>query len=533
MKSNNLDDILKKKKNSNTSFYFKIAIIIFAMFILFFIPFAISNMISSDSKSYEIKTNGEQYGTSNFFKYQGKIYVFTLNDGMQALENVDMETFKTLNSGDYYTKNIGLDKNNVYFGNIIIPDLDSNKLEVIGNGYYTDGTNSYFFSPFSELDKNSSKYIYPYKKIENAKNLKAYENLELFAVDGDNVYYKGEILKNTDLNTLKIIDKNNEYFADKENVYYRSKLLPIKNSGKLKIVSSEQGDTFLYDEASGYVFIGDYSFDKEKAPYKVIGNNGTNLYNLIFIGKDGIYYYDSEKKKQLKAGDNIFIGNNGTNLYNLIFIGKDGIYYYDSEKKKQLKAGDNIFVGNIEEIAPNIFTDDGNIYYFSAYSVRSGSRKNLGELLSRNTDIYYLDKKDGWGKVKDIREGNIGSIWKKENKYYYFNNLGIFHFTDNTIYEISDKETLDYLLSKADDETDDIKSEGLTAINTDYIRELIKNEKLIAVSGEKKMTITVKYKTDIVDKIFKYSIRIFLVVYFIFIIFKNFRKSRRISNENK
>ena len=496
MKSNNLDDIIKKRKTSNTSFYFKIAIVIFGFLVLFSIPISLFYMGKVDGKSYEIKNNGEQYGTSNFFKYQGKIYVFTLNDGMQALENVDIETFKTLNSGDYHTKNIGLDKNNVYFGNVIIPDLDLNKLEVIGNGYYTDGINSYFFSPFSELDKESSNYIYPYKKIENAKNLKAYENLELFAVDGDNVYYKGEILKNTDLNTLKIIDKNNEYFADKENVYYRSKLLPIKNSGKLKIVSSEQGDTFLYDEASGYVFIGDYTFDKEKAPYKVIGNNGTNLYNLIFIGKDGIYYYDSEKKKQLKAGD-------------------------------------NIFVGNIEEITPNIFTDDENIYYFSAYSVRSGSRKNLGELLSRNTDIYYLDKKDGWGKVKDIREGNIGSIWKKENKYYYFNNLGIFHFTDNTIYEISDKETLNYLLSKADDETDDIKSEDLTAINTDYIRELIKNEKLIAVSGEKKMTITIKYKTDIVDKIFKYSIRIFLVVYFIFIIFKNFRKSRRISNENK
>ena len=492
MKSNNLDDIIKKKKTSNTSFYFKIAVIVFAMLAPVFIPY----MIWSDGKSYEIKTNGEQYGTSNFFKYQGKIYVFTLNDGMQVLENVDMETFKAFEPGDYFTQNIALDKNSVYFGNVIIPDLDPNKLEVIGNGYYTDGTNSYFYSPFSELDKESSNYIYPYKKIENAKNLKAYENFELFAVDGDNVYYKGEILKNADLNTLKIIDKNNEYFADKENVYYKSKLLPIKNSGKLKIVSSEQGDTFLYDEASGYVFIGDYTFDKEKAPYKVIGNNGTNLYNLIFIGKDGIYYYDSEKKKQLKAGDNIFIGN-------------------------------------IEEIAPNIFTDDKNIYYFSAYSVRSGSRKSLGELLSRNTDIYYLDKKDGLEKVKDIREGSIGSIWKKGNKYYYFNNLGIFNSIDNTVYKISDKETLNYLLSKADDETDDIKSEGLTAINTDYIRDLIKNEKLIAVSGEKKMTITIKYKTDIVDKIFKYSIRIFLVVYFIFIIFKNFRKSRRISNENK
>ena len=496
MKSGNLDDIIKKKKTSNTSFYFKITIIVFAMFVLFFIPFFIFNMISSDNKYYEIKTNGEQYGKSNFFKYQGKIYVINLNDGMQEVKNADITTFRAFEPGDYFTQNIALDKNSVYFGNVIIPDLNPNKLKVIGNGYYTDGINTYFYSPFSEFDKDSSNYIYPYKKIENAKNLKALENLELFAVDGDNVYYKGEILKNADLNTLKIIDKNNEYFADKENVYYKSKLLPIKNSGKLKIVSSEQGDRFLYDEASGYVFIGDYSFDREKAPYKVLGNNGTNLYNLIFIGKDGIYYYDSEKKKQLKAGDNIFIGNT-------------------------------------EEISPNIFTDDENIYYFSAYSVRSGSRKNHGELLSRNTDICYLDKKNAWEKIKDIREASIGSIWKKGNKYYYFNNLGIFHFTDNTIYEISDKETLNYLLSKADDGTDDIKSEGLTAINTDYIRDLIKNEKLIAVSGEKKMTITVKYETDIVDKIFKYFIRAFLVLYFIFIIFKKFRESRRLSDENK
>ena len=496
MKTNNLDDLFKKKKTSNTSFYLKITIIVFAMLVLFFIPFFISNWINADNNTYEIKTNGEQYEKGNFFKYQGKIYVFTLNDGMQELKNVDIATFKPFEPEDYFTQNIALDKNSVYFGNVIIPDLNPNKLKVIGNGYYTDGTNTYFYSPFSEFDKDSSKYIYPYKKMENVKNLKALKDFELFAVDGENVYYKGEILKNVDLNTLEIIDKNTEYFSDKKNVYYKSKLLPIKNSGKLKIVSSEQGDEFLYDEASGYVFIGDYSFDREKAPYKVIGNNGTTLYNLIFIAKDGIYYYDSEKKKQLKAGDNIFIGN-------------------------------------IEEISPNIFTDDENIYYFSAYSVRSASRNNNGELISRNTDICYLDKKDGWEKVKDIRESSIGSIWKKGNKYYYFNNLGIFHFTDNTIYEISDKETLDYLLAKADDETDDIKSEGLTAINTDYIRDLIKNEKLIAVSGEKKMTITVKYKTDIVDKIFKYFIRISLVVYLIFFIFKNFRKSRRISNENK
>ena len=473
MKTNDLDDLFKKKKTSNTSFYLKIVIVIFA----FLMPLGtIYYMGKVDNNTYEIKTNGKQYGKSDFFEYQGKVYSFGLSGDMEVLKNVDIATFKALEIRDSHIRNIGLDRKFVYLGNIVIPDLNPNKLKVIGNGYYTDGTTSYFLSPFSELDKKSSNYIYSYKKIENTKNLKALENFELFAVDGDNVYYKGEILNNADLNTLEIIDKNAEYFADKENVYYKSNLLPIKNSGKLKIVSSEHGDKFLYDEVNGYVFIEDYSFDREKAPYKVIGNNGTTLYNLIFIAKDGIYYYDNQKKQQLKAGDNIFIGN-------------------------------------IEEITPNVFTDDENIYYFSAYDVSTATKKSIGELISKNTDICYLDKKEGWEKVADIKEASVASIWKKENKYYYFNNLGIFPFMDNTIYEISDKETLNYLLSKADDKTDDIE-------------ELIKNEKLIAVSGEKKMTITVKYKTDIVDKVFKYFIRIFLVAYLIFFIFKEFRRKK-------
>ena len=78
MNSNNLDNIIKKRKTSNTSFYFKITIIVFAMFVLFFIPFFIFNMISSDNKYYEIKTNGEQYGKSNFFImfYSYTLYCF-------------------------------------------------------------------------------------------------------------------------------------------------------------------------------------------------------------------------------------------------------------------------------------------------------------------------------------------------------------------------------------------------------------------------------------------------------------------------
>ena len=458
MKKNNFDETLKfkKKRSSDTIFTFKIisAIILVIVFLIFLL--VSSKTTSSDS--YEIEEKGQKYANSNFIQYQGKISVSVPSGGRYILENVDINSFRVLNSGDRNTRVIGLDKNSVYFGNIAIPDLDPNKLEVIGNGYYTDGTNTYFCSAVSERNKNLSlpmkvfqsviyafsktkkpqTYIYPYKKIDTDKRLKPISDFLSFATDGNNIYYEGEILENVDLNTLKAVDPYHEYFADKENVYYKSKLLPIKNSGKLKIVSSEQGDEFLYDEANGYVFIENYSFDREKAPYKVIGNKGNHLYNLVFVNNEGIYYYDNQKKKQLRAGD-------------------------------------NIFVGNVEEISPNIFTDDENIYYFNGHEVRERYKKT-----SRNTEIYYLDKKVNWKKVTDIGDGIYGSIWQKGDKHYYFDNLGIDSTIQDTIYEIADKETLEYLINNSG--------------NENRIKEFIENGKLIQTIGEKKVEIAVEDK---------------------------------------
>ncbi|WP_427170081.1 DKNYY domain-containing protein [Fusobacterium nucleatum] len=501
MKINDFDEELKfkKKRSSNTIFIIKIIFIILSFFAILSSVIFLSKMGSSDS--YEIEEKGERYGNSEFIKYQGEISVAIPSGGRYILDDADINSFRTLNVEDRNTRIIGLDKNSVYFGNIPIPDLNPNKLEVIGNAYYTDGTNTYFCSPLSERNKSLSipmeilqsliysfsktkkpqSYIYPYKKVETNKNLKAVQNFSFFAIDREKVYYKGEVLENADLNTLKNVDGYNEYFADKENVYYQSKLLPIKNSGKLIVVSTEQGDEFLYDEANGYVFIEDYSFDREKAPYKVIGNNGNHLYNLAFVNNEGIYYYDDQEKKQLKAGDNIFIGN-------------------------------------IEEISPNIFTDDENIYYFHAYDVWKNYKNGGSVLFSRNTEIYYLDKKDGWEKVKDIRSGIIGVIWKKGNRYYYFDNLGMFQLINNTIYEIRDKETLEYLLLNGDE------------IGSSHsIGKFVENGKLIAINGEKKVEIVVKYKSARITMA-KYS-KIFLVIIVVASIIIKLLK--RLRNENK
>ena len=440
-------------------------------------------VFSNKIDSYEIEEKGNQYGKSEFVEYEGKISVSVPSGGRYVLEDVDISTFRAVDSEnniDRSTLVVGLDKNHVYLGNIPIPDLNPSKLQVLGNGYYTDGTSTYFCSSYSQRNEDLStsmeilqhfvyifsktkkpqSYIYPYKKIETNKRLQPVENLQYFATDGEKVYYRGEILEKADLNTLKSVDGYNGYFADKENVYYKSKLLPIKNSGKLRIVSSEQGDEFLYDEVNGYVFMGDYSFDREKAPYKVLGNEGSHLNNLVFINKEGIYYYDGEEKKQERAGN-------------------------------------NFFTGKIEEITPNVFTDDENLYYFHAYDVWRKSKYDKG-LDSRNTEIYSLGKKDAWKKIEDINSGVYGSIWQKGNKYYYFDDLGIYQLISNTIYEITDKETLAFL-------RDDYRS----------LRQLITNEKLIPVEGEKKVEIVVKRGGGFRDYYMIFLVSIVIVALFI------------------
>ena len=474
---------MKERKGTDYSRRIRYALI--AGIGLFFGAFVFLHLLVFSNKidSYEIEEKGNQYGKSEFVEYQGKISVSVPSGGRYVLEDVDISTFRTVDSEnniDRSTLVVGLDKNHVYFGNIPVPDLNPNKLQVLGNGYYTDGTSTYFCSSDSQRNKDLStsmevlqhfvyifsktkkpqSYIYPYKKIETNKRLQPIENLQYFATDGEKVYYRGEILEKADLNTLKSVDGYNGYFADKENVYYKSKLLPIKNSGKLRIVSSEQGDEFLYDEVNGYVFMGDYSFDREKAPYKVLGNEGSHLNNLVFINKEGIYYYDGEEKKQERAGN-------------------------------------NFFTGKIEEITPNVFTDDENLYYFHAYDVWRKSKYDKG-LDSRNTEIYSLGKKDAWKKIEDINSGVYGSIWQKGNKYYYFDDLGIYQLISNTIYEITDKETLAFL-------RDDYRS----------LRQLITNEKLIPVEGEKKVEIVVKRGGGFRDYYIIFLISIAIVALFI------------------
>ena len=473
-----------KEKNSRKALsktLLKVVIISILIVVISYLVliFSVFKMKSDYNFNQEILNNGQKYEKSVYIKYKDKIYACVYGESYQ-LDDVDIESFKVLDSMDYSDSHVAMDKNNIYFGNQIVSDLDPNKLYTVGNDYYSDGINSYFclntFEKNKDLAKKSKirqyieyyffkgekpqEYSYSFKKLETNKSLKVVDNLSFFATDGEKVYYKGEILENADLNTLKAVDRYNEYFADKENIYYKSKLLTLPSNDKLKVVSVEQAErNYLFDGLNGNVSLEEYIFDKKYIPYQVLGVNSSHIKDLLFVSKDGVFFYNSETKEQERAGDNIFIGN-------------------------------------IEEINPSIISDDKNIYYLYSYDVYKKKKARFGYrdvLVSKNIGIFYLDEKKNWEKIKDIDSGTTGQVWKKGNQYYYFDNLGVYQLIDNVVYEIIDDASLKYLL-----ETNNI--------NDDTIREFVRDKKLIAFKGEEVTTASVKYKES-------HKAEIFLIVF--------------------
>ena len=485
----NGEDLSNIEKNANEIEYYKslnkifkknlIIIIIVLILLILFGAISLYKTNSEYNLNQKILNNGQKYEKSIYIKYEGKIYCNSFGDIYQ-LKDVDIDSFKTFDTGDYRDNYIATDKNNVYLGNNIIPDLNPNRLKSLGSNYYSDGVNYYFLSDeyirnedistwsivkeFIIHFKKKQLYFYPFKKIETTKALKGIEDFRYLASDGEKVYYKGELIKDADLYTLKAVGKyNDDYFYDKNNIYYKTKTLDFSSNENLSLV--RQGErTYLYDGLNGNVSLEEYIFDKKYIPYQVLGIDSAHVKDLLFVSKDGIFFYNPETKEQERAGD-------------------------------------NIFKGKVENILSSVISDDKNIYYLHSYDVlrkRRRSSRHAHILVSKNIGIFSLGEKKDWEKIKDIDSGTTGQVWKKGNKYYYFDDLGHSQAIDDVVYEIIDNASLKYLL-------------GTNNIYSSTIRELINNKKLIVFKGEEVSTASVKYKESHVAEIF---LAIFLTTFF-------------------
>ncbi len=98
--------------------------------------------------------------------------------------------------------------------------------------------------------------------------------------------------------------------------------------------------------------------------------------------------------------------------------------------------------------------------------------------------MVYFDKKYGWEKIKDIGLHTIGSVWTKDGKYYYFDDLGNNQLVKNIVFEINDKNVENELLSNSN------------KISIDRIRDIINQKQMQVVDGKVQFKAPVKYGMD-------------------------------------
>ena len=411
---------------------YKYRYILYTFFGLFFLMVFALVFTSFDVGN---KTQGGNLKSINriFSKGNGMIYAAVPSGGDYEIKGADAASFRYF-PNTYQDSHIGFDKNHVYAGNLILEGLDPSKVKPIGNNYYTDGSTTYYANFNSERNNHMSEfeyvlklvgyqfklndkpqdYWYAYVKMPSGKTYQAQSRYGI-ATSDNQVFYKGELLPKANPKTLKPIyikEKNafdresTTYFTDGEHVYYQTNLLDVKYNSSMYEIDIEADipgrNTYLYDSKNGLVYADGVAFDKENAPYKLLTSNLKHAYQVFFTSKNGVYFYNSAKRKVERVGDNIF-------------------NYPD-----------------FREIETGVFLSNNKIYYFDSEEVRV---RNRG-LDSRNTKLMELKRKSGFPFQKLQSKGlSDGSVWKSGDEYFFFDDTGSSQLMPSSIYKFKNPQT--------------------------------------------------------------------------------------------
>jgi hypothetical protein len=434
----------------------------------------ITSMLLSESKdpnSIDMDRGGQKIG-GIYLQYQNQVYASVPSNGDYPIKEADVNSFRLLDDS-YRNRQFGVDKNHAYCGNLIVKDFNPSTAKAIGNDYFSDGKQTCYcasmsvsnkdLSVFSELSQRMQygfgigdkpqTYIYPFSKLEaGAAPYRAILKTEV-ATNGTLSYYEGKILPQANPERLRQIPKryndgdireSERYLADGEHVYYENTILPLKDHSDLYaiVIDAQNQENYLIDPKRGMVYVNDIAFEKQYGPYHVLSLNGGHINHALFLSKDGVFYFDTKKKKVVRIDNNPFN------------------------------------TGKFIEIAPLIFSDGQQILYTQTEE-SWGNNKSPG-LKSRSTKIYRLDEPGtgSWEKIGMVN-GTSGSVWKKGVTYYYFDQLGDTQLIGQTIYRITDQATVDVLLSPE--------------IRTDDIRKLVRTDHMATVKSTELLSAKTSY----------------------------------------
>lgn len=457
--------------------------------------FVFTRIFILSSAPFNPKENGEHL-FGDFYQYKGEIYA-----DYWRVHDVNIATFHLLNE-EMRSKHIAVDKNHVYAGYHILPDLDPQKTVALDNGYYSDGNTTYYIGggyvrneslpwwkevpeiilhslfnyeqppnqiyPFVKLPKSDTPYflapINVFPIMEGNINLTSAPTFKVLT-NGQQVYYDGLLMEDANWQNLFQLrmkesdgdmSESRQYLTDGKNIYRLNQKLALPYNEEIYSIAMSgfyTGKEYILNPKDGMVYIADFAFDKDNPPYSPTSHYNDNVYHGLFSSNDGIYFYDDESKKVKRAGDNLFLNQ------------------------------------HFKEIAPLVFSDGKRTLFISTKEEHYHAYKNGGiGTTYYATFIGELDEglNNNWEPIGETRNG---SVWKNGNRYFYFDEHDLKSLISEKISDLKQGESAEIIR----DIIYEIKNEQIakellqSSHEENKAKELLKKGDLIPVKFNEKL----------------------------------------------
>lgn len=315
----------------------------------------------------------ERMGETYYFR--DKNNVFALKDynpyDLEMLKNIDRNSFNTL------SKEIGKDKNGVYYFGEKIDGISSNNAKVVealgDNDYILQSGNDHYLMTVNEKDSDNNER-FEIKKI-NGLNIdydtfKYFEMYDLYK-DKNNFYYHSDndlkkIKSDIDVKSAEKMIELRDFIKDKNNIYHFSDGKLEKINLKIDVNNLEYLDdgnstfsNYLRDGKNVY-FVND-----EGGKVKIVKNVDRNTFKVV----NGNYGVDSKNVYYL--GEKLdFVGLDGLKIFNEGYLkDKKNVYEISVNDKDKVTVKPiknlNIDVATFEDIFGGLNYKDKNAVYYA------------------------------------------------------------------------------------------------------------------------------------------------------------------------
>lgn len=273
----------------------------------------------------------------------------------EIVKNVDFRTFKIFEEDDDFAR----DKNNIYYKNKKVENVDVNSFQVEDFYFAKDKNNTFYISNDGLM------------KIKGFRPEGSYAIVQLFVpallinkygiymakYENDEIVAKSIKPKEMDMDTLKVVATEESfavfYLKDKNNVYFINYTAGEQKSIDNNIENEDDAENDNVDfviqieklagaDRDTFETVSVYGKDKNNLYFynqKIKGIN-TKTFKLVgsgeFVVKDdkGVYYFVNREMKKLQNADFNTFEEVSKNEY---YRDKNGVYYYDEYEGTMIK----------------------------------------------------------------------------------------------------------------------------------------------------------------------------------------------------